>query len=151
MHSGMAATRIADEQHFIGELHIVTAPQHVVVPLPTAPKRAALLKRISALQRRSDLTEDEFRREWIVQRDLVRKTPGVAAYRQNVVIARERAKGKPCAYDELPIDGIVELWFENTATLQAAFTSPEERSTMRHVLTFLSEITAFLVEEHRVV
>ena len=39
--------------------------------------------------------------------------PGIAGYRQNVVIARERVKGQPCDCDELPIDGIVELWFED--------------------------------------
>jgi hypothetical protein len=57
---------------------------------------------MSTLKRRSDLTEDDFRREWIVHRDLVRKMPGASGYRQNVVIARERAKGQPCGYDDLP-------------------------------------------------
>ncbi len=148
--SGMAATLIADEQHFLGELHIVTAAQHVVVALPAQAQRARLLKRISTLKRRPDISEEDFRREWIVHRDSVRQMPGVAAYRQNVVIARERVKGKSCAYDELPIDGIVELWFENTATLEAAFSSAVGRSTMRHAQTFLSEITAFVVDEHRI-
>jgi uncharacterized protein (TIGR02118 family) len=147
----VAAALIADEQRFLGDLNIVTAVQHVVVPLPAPSKRSALLKRMSTLKRRPDLSEDDFRREWIVHRDLVRKMPGVAAYRQNVVIARQRVKARACNYDELPIDGIVELWFEDVATLQAAFSSPAGRLTMRHALTFLSEITAFVVEEHRVV
>ena len=77
--------------------------------------------------------------------------PGVAGYRQNVVIARERIKGQACGYDELPIDGIVEMWFEDAATLEAAFGSPAGRTTMKHALTFLAEITAFVVEEHRVI
>jgi uncharacterized protein (TIGR02118 family) len=94
---------------------------------------------------------DEFWQEWIAHRDLVRKMPGVAAYRQNRVIARERIKGQPCRYDELPIDGIVELWFEHAATLEAAFSSPAGRVTMQHAKTFLSEITVFAVEEHRVI
>jgi hypothetical protein len=65
--------------------------------------------------------------------------------------ARVRVKGTPCGYAELPIDGIVELWFENTDTLNAAFASPQGQVTMAHALTFLAEITAFVVEEHRVV
>jgi uncharacterized protein (TIGR02118 family) len=149
--SDVAAALIADEQHFLGELHIVTAEQNVVVPVPTATKRAALLKRISTLKRRPELSEEDFRREWIVHRDLVQQMPGIAAYRQNVVIARERIKGQPCGYDELPIDGIVELWFEDAATLEAAFNSSAGRTTMKHAQTFLAEITAFVVEEHRVV
>jgi uncharacterized protein (TIGR02118 family) len=149
--SDLAAALIADERHFLGELHIVTAEQNVVVPLPDPPKRAALLKRISTLKRRPELSEDDFRREWMVHRDLVRQMPGVAGYRQNVVIARERIKGQPCGYDELPIDGIAELWFQDAAALEAAFGSPASRTTMTHAKTFLGEITAFGVEEHRVV
>jgi uncharacterized protein (TIGR02118 family) len=149
--SEIAAELIADERHFLGELLIVTAEQSVVVPVPASPKREALLKRISTLKRRSGLSEDDFRREWIVHRDLVRQMPGVAGYRQNVVIARERTKGQPCGYDDLPIDGIVELWFEDAATLEAAFASAAGRTTMKHAQTFLGEITVFSVEEHRVV
>jgi hypothetical protein len=75
----------------------------------------------------------------------------LAGYRQNVVVARERVKGQPCGYRELPIDGIVELWFEDAATLEAAFASPAGRTAMKHAQTFLAEITAFAVQEHRVV
>jgi hypothetical protein len=122
-----------------------------VVPVPASPKRGALFKRVSTLKRRADLSEDDFRREWIAHRDLVRQMPGIAGYRQNVVIARERIKGQPCGYGELPIDGIVELWFEDGPALEAAFGSAAGRTAMKHAQTFLGEITVFAVEEHRVV
>jgi hypothetical protein len=64
---------------------------------------------VSILKRRPELSEDDFPRKWTVHRDLVRQMPGVAGYRQNVVIGREQIKGQPGGYDELPIDGIVEL------------------------------------------
>lgn len=149
--SELASALIQDEQHFLGGLHIVTAEQNVVVPVPDAPKRSVLLKRISTLKRRPDITEEDFRREWRVHADYVRKMPGVSGYRQNVVVARELVKGEPCGYEGLPIDGIVELWFEDTAQLEAAFSSPAGQTTMAHAKTFLAEITAFLVVEHRVV
>lgn len=147
--SDMAAALIKDEDHFIGKLHIVTAEQNVVIPVPEAKARSALLKRMSTLKRRSDVSEADFRREWKVHADYVRLMPGVSAYRQNVIVARELVKGQPCGYDDLPIDGIVELWFEDDRTLEAAFASPAGRTTMAHAKTFLSEITAFLVEERR--
>ncbi len=148
----LAAELIADEQHFLSDLHIVTATQTEVIALPTAPaERARLLKRISTLRRRADLSEDDFRREWRVHADLVRTMPGVGGYRQNVVTARERTKGQPCGYEDLPIDGIVELWFESPEVLNAAFASPEGQRTMAHARTFLAEITAFLVTERQVV
>ena len=149
--SDIAGELIADERHFLGTLHIVTAEQHVVVPVPASPQREAVLKRVSILKRRPELSEAEFRREWVVHRDLVRQMPGVAGYRQNVVIGRERIKGQPCGYDDLPIDGIVELWFQDAATLEAAFGSAAGRVTMQHAQTFLEEITVFSIEEHRVV
>jgi len=149
--SELAAELIADEQHFLGGLHIVTAEQHVVVPVPPAPVRGRLLKRISTLKRRPDISEEDFRREWKVHGELVRQMAGVKGYRQNVVVARERIKGQPCDYDALPIDGIVELWFDNPATLEAAFASDAGQRTMAHARTFLAEITAFLVDERQVV
>lgn len=149
--SDMAAALIEDENHFLGELHIVTAEQSVVIPLPGEDERAKLLKRMSVIKRLPTLSEDDFRREWKIHGDLVRKMPGVSGYRQNVVVVREREKGKPCDYDTLPIDGIVELWFKDEQTLQDAFASPAGQTTMAHAKTFLGEITAFLVAERRVV
>lgn len=149
--SPLAQALVDDEQRFLGGLHILTTQRHVVIEVPEPPRRGALLKRISTLRRRADVSEAEFRREWRIHGDHVRKMPGVSGYRQNVVVARERVKGQPCGYDELPIDGVVELWFEDTATLEAAFASPAGQTTMAHARTFLGEITAFLVEERRVV
>lgn len=146
----LAADLIADEKHFLGGLHIVTAEPSVVIPIPEAAERSRLLKRMSIITRLPGLSEDDFRREWKVHGDHVRKMPGVAAYRQNVIVARELVKGEPCGYEDLPIDGIVEMWFRDEATLQAAFGSPEGKTTMAHAKSFLGEITAFLVEERQV-
>lgn len=147
----LAAELIADEQHFLGDLHIVTAEQSVVIDLPAPQERRKLLKRISIIKRLPQMSEDDFRREWRVHGDHVRRMPGVSAYRQNVVVARERRKGQPCSYEELPIDGIVELWFKDAQTLEAAFSSPDGQVTMAHAKSFLHEITAFVVDERRVV
>ena len=46
---------------------------------------------------------------------------------------------------------IARLWFEDAATLEAAFSSPAGQVTMAHAKTFLAEITAFVVVEHRVI
>ncbi|MBU1359385.1 MAG: EthD family reductase [Gammaproteobacteria bacterium] len=146
-----AAALVADEAHFLGDLHIVTAQQDVVIPLPEKSERERLFKRMSILKRLPGTTEDDFRREWKTHGDLVRQMPGVSAYRQHVVLARERLKGHPCSYAELPMDGIVELWFKDTETLEAAFYSPNGRNTMAHAKTFLVEITAFHVDERRIV
>ena len=66
------------------------------------------------------------------------------------MVERERVKGVLGDYDDLPIDGIVELWFEDTEKLAAAFASAPGQETMQHAKTFLEEITAYVVEEDRV-
>ncbi|BCG03632.1 hypothetical protein PPGU19_082000 (plasmid) [Paraburkholderia sp. PGU19] len=142
---------LADENHFLGRLHIVTVKQTTVVDVPGDDVRGKVKKRMSLIRRRPQLTEEDFLNEWKVHADWVRTMPGVLGYRQNAVIQREVHKGQPCSYDELPIDGIVEFWFESTDSLQSAFASEAGIKTMAHAKTFLSGITAFLVEEHRII
>jgi uncharacterized protein (TIGR02118 family) len=140
---------IDDENHFIGRLRIVTAtPIEVIAP----PSPGAALKRMSLLRRRADVTPEVFAHEWNVRHAaLVKTLPGVLGYRQNLITHRESPKGHVVGYEGLPIDGIVELWFESTDTLNAAFASPQGVETMRHATTFIDEITIFLVEPFVVV
>jgi uncharacterized protein (TIGR02118 family) len=140
---------IADENHFIGDLRIVTLDQVEVIAPPT---NRPLLKRMSLLRSRPDVSRDEFVHEWRVEHArLVSRVNGVRGYRQNLIVGREVPKGHPVGYDALPIDGIVELWFDNTESLNAAFASPRGVTLMTHAREFISEITTFLVERHPVV
>jgi len=140
---------IADEDHFIGHLRIVTVDSFEVV---APPKDVPLIKRMSLLRRRPDISPEAFAREWReVHAPLVRSLPGVLGYRQNRVISRQAPKGTDVDYDGLPIDGIVELWFQSTEALDEAFASPKGRETMAHAATFIEEITTFLVEPRVVI
>ena len=145
----LGAKLVEDENHFIGHLRIVTAePLEVIKPPPSG----AALKRMSFLRRRADVTPEVFAHEWrVVHSALVKTLPGVLGYRQNLITHRESPKGHVVDYAGLPMDGIVELWFENTETLNAAFASPQGVKTMQHATTFIDEITTFLVEPFVVV
>ena len=147
--SAVAPPLAADEAHFIGRLRIVTARQHVVVD---PPKAGQALKRMSLLRRRSDVSPEVFAHEWqAVHGPLVRALPGILGYRQNLITARQSPKGVDVGHDDLPIDGIVELWFADAPSIDTAFGSPAGRSAMAHALTFIGEITTFLVKPVRVV
>ncbi len=54
-------------------------------------------------------------------------------------------------YPALPIDGIVKLWFDDVAALDATFLSLPGATLMTHALEFIDEITTFLVERHVIV
>lgn len=140
---------IADEQHFIGDLRIVTIDQVEVIP-PATDRR--WLKRMSLLRRGTDVSPEKFKAEWQIEHaHLVKRVAGVRGYRQNLIVGRQVPKGVPVDYEALPIDGIVELWFDNTDSINAAFSSPQGLTLMTHAREFIAEITTFLVERHVVV
>lgn len=140
---------IPDEKHFIGNLRIVSVEQvEVVAP----PRDGSAIKRMSLLRRRADVSSERFSYEWReVHGELVKSMPGIRGYRQNHIITRQAPKGTTVAYDGLPIDGIVELWFDSNESLNAAFASPQGQTTMAHARTFIAEITTFLVQTHVIV
>jgi uncharacterized protein (TIGR02118 family) len=128
--AALGAKLIADENHFMAHLRIVTAePLEVIKP----PAPGAALKRMSFLRRRADVTPEVFAHEWrVVHSALVKTLPGVLGYRQNLITHRESPKGHVVGYEGLPIDGIVELWFENTRLLKASRPcSTQRRSLMK--------------------
>jgi uncharacterized protein (TIGR02118 family) len=138
-----------DEARFIGELKLITAIQHVVIPKRA---RAPLIKRMSTLKRRPDVSAETFKAEWLdVHSFLVKRLPEVKGYTQNLIFDRSHGRGRPATYDELPIDGIVELWFEDLDRLDAAFASDAGKTLMTHATEFIGEISTFLVGTHEVV
>jgi uncharacterized protein (TIGR02118 family) len=139
----------ADEEAFIGDLKLVTAIQQRVVPVREG---ARLIKRMSTLKRRPDVSPEKFQHEWFqVHSVLVKRLPEVKGYTQNLIFDRGHGRNRPARYEELPIDGIVELWFSDVESLDAAFGSDAGKTLMTHAAEFIAEISTFLVETHEVV
>src|SRR5262249_31854193 len=140
---------VADENHFMGDLRIVALDQvEVIAPATDRP----LIKRMSLLKRLPGVSPERFKHEWRVEHaHLVQRVDGVRGYRQTLIVGREAPKGTRVDYDGLPIDGIVELWFDDAASIDAAFSSPQGVTLMTHAREFIAEITTFLVETHIVI
>jgi len=140
---------VADEDHFIGDLRIVALDQVEVIP-PAAGR--PLLKRMSLLRRLPEVSPERFKHEWREEHArLVKRLSGVRGYRQNLIVHREAPKGTVVGYEGLAVDGIVELWFDDAVSLDAAFATPQGVTLMTHAREFIGEITTFLVETHVVV
>jgi uncharacterized protein (TIGR02118 family) len=146
--SSVVPALVQDERVFLDRVRIVTVTRReVITPDPVRES----IKRMSLLRRRADVDPETFDREWRDEHArLVQLTPGVRGYRQNLVVDRQIVKGTSCSYEELPIDGIVELWFSDLGELNHAFASPEGTALMAHATTFIDEITTFMVETHTV-
>jgi uncharacterized protein (TIGR02118 family) len=143
------APALSDETAFIGNISLVSCETQVVkAPDESTP----LIKRMSILTRRADLTSADFKREWWGSHaGMVAKFPNLAGYKQNLVVARGRTPGATPTADENSIDGVVELWFRSVADLQTAFASPAAVVSQTHARDFISEITTFLVNPRRVI
>lgn len=143
------APALSDEAAFIGAISLVACETNVVkAPDETLP----LIKRMSILTRPAHVTPEAFKHEWWgFHADAVGKFPGLAGYRQNLVVARGRTADAVPTADELRIDGVVELFFHSVDGLKAAFVSPAATVSQAHAKDFISEITTFLVEPRRVV
>jgi uncharacterized protein (TIGR02118 family) len=138
-----------DEGRFIGELKLITAIQHVVIPKPVG---MPLIKRMTTLKRRADVSAEKFAEEWFdVHSVLVKRLPQVKGYTQNLIFDRSHRRGKSAKYEELPIDGIVELWFSDVDSLNAGFASDAGKTLMTHATEFIADMSTFLVETHEVV
>ena len=138
----------ADETTFIGDVKLVSAIPHEVIPVSQA---GPLIKRMSTLRRKAGVSHDTFMHEWFdVHSVLVKRLPQVLGYRQNLVVDRSLGRGRPATYEELPIDGVVELWFRDADSLEQAFGSPSGRTLMTHAEEFIGEISTFLVDCHEV-
>jgi uncharacterized protein (TIGR02118 family) len=140
---------VADESHFIGDLRIVLVQEDQIVP---PANRQSLVKYMSLLTRRGDITPERFRSEWKgPQASQARALPGVRGYRQNLIVERQVPKGTPVSYERLQIDGVSELWFDNEDAWAAAFTSSEGRRMVEQAQDVIAAFTTYLVEAYVIV
>ncbi len=134
-----------DEAHFVGDLILLTALQNTVVAPPTEGR---FVKRMSFLRKRPEISFEEFQTQWFgLHATLVKRIPGLLGYRQNLVVDRRKNR---FADDEdttqIPIDGVVELWFEDSEAIDRGFRSPRGETTMMHAEEFLGEISTYMVQ-----
>ncbi len=98
-------------------------------------------KRMALIRRRPDLVPLAFRAYWRdVHGPIVRRVPGVRRYVQHHVV---RSFGEDTAF--AGVDGFVELWFDDVATMDAGFAAPAGRDAAADVPNFAASIATFLV------
>lgn len=143
---------MADLANFTeGPCSVLVFVKKVDTAVPAYLKGRPLIKRMSFLGRKEGISPEEFQYQWWkVHSDLVKSMPGYVGYNQNLVIDRF-VDGKPASYEELPIDGMVEFWFESMDAFNECYSSPEFLRTQAHGATFIGTVDTYLTETHRVV
>lgn len=150
VHSDAYDAVARDHVLFVGDTGLITAEQHVVVPISERDRRS--IKVISLLSRAQHVDGETFRREWLnASAELIASVPGLIGYTQNLILDREIRPGTSVPHEMLPVDGIAEFWFENTTDLRHAFASPEAIRMREHGRSFIGSATNVQVETQAIV
>ena len=109
-----------------------------------------LIKRVSFLGRADGVTSEQFVKEWWNVHDrLVQTVPGCVGYNQDLVIDRIDG-GVSVPYEELPVEGVVEMWFETKEAFDEYYASPEFARASAHSSEFIGAINTYLTETYPV-
>ncbi|MDP6343060.1 MAG: EthD family reductase [Alphaproteobacteria bacterium] len=106
-----------------------------------------MIKRISLLTRKPGLSREEFNDHWLkVHAPFVDKLPGVIRYVQNHIADDAHRHDLPSGGQA--VDGIVELWFEDVESRDAAFATKQAKEAWADGALFIGSVTTFVIEEH---
>jgi uncharacterized protein (TIGR02118 family) len=105
-----------------------------------------MIKSISLLTRRPELSHDEFVRHWVeIHAPLAHAVPGVRRYVQNHIEGERRRADIPTT--EIAVDGIAELWYDDRAAMDRGNASAEAKRLHDDGALFIGGIKSFIVEE----
>ncbi len=98
-----------------------------------------MLKVISLLKKRSDLSLEDFR-AWALDEhpELGKKLPGIRHYRMSVVLEEN---------PDLPYDAVSEFWFDDNPARAAAFGTPEGKAAAADAAAHCASRVHLLTEE----
>jgi uncharacterized protein (TIGR02118 family) len=109
-----------------------------------------VIKSISLLVRRPDLTHEQFVRHWVdVRAPLAHAVPGLRRYVQSHMVEERPRPDIPSLDGE--IDGIAELWYDDRESMARAIATPQARALHADGARFIGRIKTFTVEEHVVI
>ena len=99
---------------------------------------------MTLLKKKPGLSDEQFARYWLeTHAQLARKMPGLRRYVVNVV---KRPPNREPDYH-----GVVELWFDDQASMKRAFASTEGVATQKDTETFAIGLTTLFIDEHIII
>lgn len=105
------------------------------------------IKRVSFCDRKEGIDAMTFHDEWWYTHSvLVKLMSGYCGYNQNLVVDRLVAE-KPVHYADLPVEGMVEFWFEDMDAFNECYSTVgfKLRASV-HAAEFIGTVTTYFVE-----
>ncbi|MBC8240404.1 MAG: EthD family reductase [Alphaproteobacteria bacterium] len=105
-----------------------------------------MIKRLSLLTRKPELTHNEFVRHWLeVHGPLALGVPGIRRYVQSHIQGETVRADIPAP--EMEIDGIAELWYDSVEAMERSSATPEAQALYADGALIIGEIKSFVIEE----
>src|SRR5205085_1781121 len=109
-----------------------------------------MIKSISLLTRKPELTHEQFVKHWLeIHAPLAYAVPGVRRYVQNHILG-ERTR-PDIVTTEVAVDGVAELWYDDRAAMDRANASSEAKRLHDDGALFIGGIKTFIVEEKTII
>lgn len=135
----------ADLVNFMSAISLFTCETNEVVA-PPAPSPKA--KRMTLLYGKPGMSLDRFRQHWFAEHaPMVARFPRLRGYSQHLVTAHLPVSMPGMRDAGIRPQGILEMWFDTIADMDAAFASPAAKETIAHGGVFLAAATTYVVEE----
>jgi uncharacterized protein (TIGR02118 family) len=126
---------------------VMTMPGLLAGTVETVRAGHGPAKAMVVLGRDDSLGSDQFKAEWRARREAVASLAGLAGCNAIVISHRESVPGVLTDHAGLPVDMVLELWFDADASLQAALSGP-----LGAILTkggaFLADASAYQMKTH---
>lgn len=101
-----------------------------------------MIKLVALVRRRPDLDLYAFRDYWLnTHAPLAAAIPGMRGYRINIA-------GDPGAQPAAPYDGSAEIWFDDSAAMEAGLGSEQGRIAGEDTTHFAESLEFLVTEEH---
>lgn len=135
----------ADLAAFCRGVSLFDVESNVVVPHADGHRGA---KRMTLLYAKDGMGREDFRRHWLAEHGpMVAGFPGIRGYVQHLVVGHLPITMHGVVDAEIDCAGILEMWFDDVAAMDAAFASEPARAAVAHGRAFLSAATTYVVEE----
>ena len=109
-----------------------------------------MIRRVSILTRKSELTHEEFVHHWEnVHGPLALKVPGIRRYVQSHIVDEHFRSDLTSQEDQ--IDGIAELWYDSLEALRESSETPEAKALYADGAKIIGKIRTFIIKEKEII
>src|ERR1700738_1816311 len=105
-----------------------------------------MIKVVGLLTRKPEYTREQFVKHWLeIHGPLAHAVPGIRRYVQSHIVGTRTRPDVP--ETDVEVDGIAELWYDDTESYQRAAASPEMKRLTDDGALIIGQIKTYVIDE----